>query len=422
MQLYNIILNNLRRRKLKMLFVLFGMVIGIATMVSVYSIIDSMKNEMTRKVSEYGVDMVITPNSGGLTFSYGGITLPEIMYDVEQLNMDDVAQLENLKSKDMIRIVAPKLLGIGNLENGLRVNVVGANIEEEFTIKPWLKIAETKSQQMDQEKLNESTSKTSGKEMEFESLDLLRQDLKFINLTDNQLIAGATLADSIKAKEGDLITISDKVFEVKFILNESGSVEDNQLLMNLDAAQTVLGRLNEVTMIDVSVDYLKGSEELLLSEIKESLPNSQVSSQRQEMLRQDNLLNRLVRFGVSLSIIVLLVGMMVISLTMSSSVRERTREIGIFRALGFRKSHIIKIILYEGLIISVVGGVTGYLIGMIMANYAIPIFYENNIQVNWSLLVFLVSIVVSVIIGLLSSVYPALKAAKLDPAEALRFI
>jgi putative ABC transport system permease protein len=405
-----------------MLFVLFGMVIGIATMVSVYTIVDSMKKEMTRKVSEYGVNMVITPDSGGLTFSYGGITLPEIMYDIEQLSMDDVAQLDKLKSKDMIRIVSPKLLGIGNLENGARVNVVGVKIKEEFTVKPWLKIADKKSQQIDQNEAKVSGSIKNEKEMNYESLDLLRQDLDIINLADNQTIVGSVIADSINVMQGDFITISDKVFEVKFILTKSGSVEDNQIIMNLDVAQNILDKLNEVTMIDLSVDYLKGSEELLLSEIKEGLPNSQVSSQRQEMLRQDNLLNRLVRFGVTLSIIVLLVGMMVISLTMSSAVRERTREIGIFRALGFRKSHIIKIIMYEGLMISIIGGVIGFVVGMIMANYAIPIFYESNLQVTWSILLFLLAIIISVIIGLLSSVYPALKAAKLDPAEALRYI
>lgn len=416
MQLYHIILNNIRRRKLKMIFVLFGMVIGIATMVSVYSLVDSMKREMTQKVSEFGVNMVIKPDSNGLTFSYGGITLPEIMYDVEQLNMDDVAQLNTLESKEMIRVVAPKLLGIGYLETGERVNIVGASIKEEFTVKPWLKFADINSQ------ANQKQSIKNEKEMDYENLDLLRQDLDIISLTDNQIIVGSILADSIKVKQGDKINISKKIYEVKYILSESGSVEDKQLIMNLSSAQNILGRPDEVTMIDMSVDYLKGSEESLLREIKEGLPNSQVSSQRQETLRQDSLLNRLVRFGVSLSIIVLLVGMMVISLTMSSAVRERTREIGIFRALGFRKSHIIKIIVYEGLIISLVGGFLGFIVGMIMANYAIPIFFENNIRVSWNILLLSLSIIISVVIGLLSSIYPALKASKLDPAEALRYI
>jgi putative ABC transport system permease protein len=114
--------------------------------------------------------------------------------------------------------------------------------------------------------------------------------------------------------------------------------------------------------------------------------------------------------------------MMVISLTMSGAVRERTREIGIFRALGFRKSHIIKIILYEGLIISIIGGIIGFLIGMLLANYAAPVFFDSDVRVTWNVILFLIAILISVVIGLLSSIFPALKAAKLDPAEALRFI
>lgn len=415
MQLYHIILNNLRRRKLKMLFILFGMVIGIATMVSVYSVVDSMKTEMTRKVSEYGVNVVITPNSDGLTFSYGGITLPEVMYDIEQLTMDDVNKLTQLQSKNMIRIVSPKLIGNGNLATGERVNIVGANIKEEFTVKPWLKIADEESQQV-KKKLDDN------KEMDYEKLDLLRQDLEVLNLSDNQIIVGSAQAVTSKIVKGDILNISGRNYEVKFILSESGAMEDKQIFMNLASAQNLLSKPGEITMIDMSVDYLKGSEESLLSEIKEGLPNSQVLSQRQESLRQDDLLNRLVRFGVSLSIIILLVGMLVISLTMSSAVRERTREIGIFRALGFRKSHIVKIIIYEGLIISVIGGVIGYLIGMLLANYAAPIFFDSETRVTWSISIFFISIIVSVVIGILSSLYPATKAAKLDPAEALRFI
>ncbi|KAF0091599.1 MAG: Uncharacterized protein FD141_1388 [Fusobacteria bacterium] len=415
MQLYHIILNNLRRRKLKMLFILFGMVIGIATMVSVYSVVDSMKSEMTRKVSEYGVNVVITPNSDGLTFSYGGITLPEVMYDIEQLTMDDVNQLTQLQSKNMIRIVSPKLIGNGNLATGERVNIVGANIKEEFTVKPWLKIADDKSQQFKKKPVN-------NKEMDYEKLDLLRQDLEVLNLSDNQIIVGSAQAVTSKIVKGDILNISGRNYEVKFILSESGAMEDKQIFMNLASAQNLLSKPGEISMIDMSVDYLKGSEESLLSEIKEGLPNSQVLSQRQESMRQDDLLNRLVRFGVSLSIIVLLVGMLVISLTMSSAVRERTREIGIFRALGFRKSHIVKIIIYEGLIISVIGGVIGYLIGMLLANYAAPIFFDSDVQVTWNIFLFFISILISVVIGILSSLYPALKAAKLDPAEALRFI
>ncbi|SET00636.1 ABC transporter permease [Anaerobranca gottschalkii] len=69
--LYLIVINNLRRRKMKMFLVLLGLIIGIATIVSVYGIVEVMKEEITRQFTEFGVNVIITPDSGGLTFSYG---------------------------------------------------------------------------------------------------------------------------------------------------------------------------------------------------------------------------------------------------------------------------------------------------------------------------------------------------------------
>ncbi|PKM50484.1 MAG: hypothetical protein CVV02_11125 [Firmicutes bacterium HGW-Firmicutes-7] len=412
MQLYNIIINNLRRRKSKMLFMLLGIVIGIATIVSVFNVIESMKTQMTKQVSEYGINVVITPDSGGLTFSYGGIILPEILYDVEQLTNEDVDIISQLGSKDMIRIIAPKLISVEMLEGGQKVTVIGGNLKQEFQIKPWLTI----------ENENSEASLTEKNIEGFVPADLIRQDISVIELSEDQIIIGSALANSLKVNKGDTIKISDNQFEIKFILSESGETEDHQVLMNLKTAQTLFNKPEEITVMDLSVDYEAGSEEVLLAEIKENLPHVQVSSLRQETLKRDEMLTRLVRFGVAVSILIVFIGMLVVGITMSGSVRERTREIGIFRALGFRKSHIIKIILSESLIISFVGGVLGYISGNLIASYSGPIFIGETIQPEWRVLVLFISVGLSVAIGLISSIIPALKAAKLDPAEALRFI
>lgn len=401
MQLFNIIINNLRRRKSKMFFMLFGIVIGIATIVSVFNVVESMKAQMTKKVSEYGVNVVITPDSGGLTFSYGGILLPEILYDVEQLTNEDVEKIANLSSNDMIRITAPKLISVQMLEDGQKVTVIGGELKQEFQIKPWLTIENEDRSVMEQN---------------------TRQDIDLIELSKNQIIIGNALANSLNVKTGDFIKISEKEFEIKFILSESGEAEDNQILMNLLTAQTLFDKPNEITAIDLSVDYVAGSEEVLLEQIKENLPHAQVSSLRQETLRRDEMLGRLVRFGVAISILIILIGMLVVGITMSGSVRERTREIGIFRAIGFRKSHIVKIILSEAVIISFIGGVLGYLVGNLIAGYAGPLLIGEAIQSQWSVMILFLSVGLSVVIGLISGIMPAIKAANLDPAEALRFI
>lgn len=428
MQLYNIIINNLRRRKSKMFFMILGIVIGIATIVSVFNVIEAMKTQMTKQVSEYGVNVVITPDSGGLTFSYGGIILPEILYDVEQLTNEDVEIISQLGSKEMIRMIAPKLIGVEMLKSGHKVTVIGSNLKQEFQIKPWLTIKSEDSvegviEQNQQVENTEEVTEDQGEEkMEFNPIELARQDIDVLELSEEQIIMGNALANTLKVKVGDIIKLSDNAFEIKFILSESGEAEDNQILMNLKTAQTLFSKADEITVIDLSVDYLAGSEEALLTEIKENLPHVQVSSLRQETLRRDDMLTRLVRFGVAISILIVFIGMLVVGITMSGSVRERTREIGIFRALGFRKSHIIKIILSEAIIISFIGGILGYILGNLIASYSGPLIIGETLQPQWSALILFVSVGLSVAIGLISSMMPALKAAKLDPAEALRFI
>ncbi|MCL5981351.1 MAG: ABC transporter permease, partial [Firmicutes bacterium] len=139
MQLYHIALNNLRRRKARMLLVLLGLTIGITTVVAVYGILEAMKAEMTRQASEFAANVVVTADTGELTFSYGGITLPEVMYDVEQLTLDDLAAIDTVPSRDMVRVVAPKLLGVTSVGD-MEVIVSGVRPQEEFRVKPWLRL------------------------------------------------------------------------------------------------------------------------------------------------------------------------------------------------------------------------------------------------------------------------------------------
>lgn len=128
------------------------------------------------------------------------------------------------------------------------------------------------------------------------------------------------------------------------------------------------------------------------------------------------------RFGLTLSVLVLFTGILVVTLAISGAVRERTREIGLFRALGFRQSHVANIILLETLLISLGGGVLGYAAGMLIAHGAGPLLFAGTISVPWRLDLLAACLLLSVTIGLLAGIFPARQAARLDPAEALRLI
>jgi putative ABC transport system permease protein len=112
--------------------------------------------------------------------------------------------------------------------------------------------------------------------------------------------------------------------------------------------------------------------------------------------------------------------------TMMGSVRERTAEIGIFRAIGFRSSHIMKIILLEAGIISVLAGVLGYLLGLGATKIVLLFFVTggghagHGIAVPFDPWLAGGALALAIILGLAASYYPARLAARLDPCEALR--
>jgi putative ABC transport system permease protein len=218
------------------------------------------------------------------------------------------------------------------------------------------------------------------------------------------------------------VAIDGREFQVFALLAENGSPEDDQVMMNLSVAQDVLKRPGELTVIEISADYSLGSENVLIAQLNSALPHTAVTSLRQAVLGRDEMLTRLTRFGTSISVLVLFIGTLVVALTMSGAVRERTREIGVFRAIGFRKSHVTRIILTEGALVSVIGGAIGYVVGMVAVRFAGSLLAGMDITLTWRIDLFVATQLLAIFIGALASLYPARQAAKLDPADALRFI
>lgn len=419
MTFVQIALSNLRRRKAKTLFVMLGLAIGLATIVSVYSVLEAMKTEMNRQMAEYGANILITANTGELAFSYGGISIPGVLFDVEHLTIGDVSAIDTVQAKQMVRTVVPKLLGVLPV-SGVEVIIAGSHVQGEFSIKPWLRINDLLAK-ANQAK-NSSSGPSTGSAMGGDKLDLSREDHSLIELGEKEVILGAGVAYTLGLFPSNDLVIKDQDFQVKAILEKNGTAEDNQVLMNLDAAQQLLGLTDEVTTIELAADYSIGSEEDLLAQLRAMLPHAKVTSLRKVMLDRDEIVTRLTHFGVSVSILVLLVGMLAASLGMSAAVRERTREIGIFRAIGFRKAHIQKIILMEGLVLSLIGGLVGFTLGTTLAQAVAPLLADTALIVPWRLDILAASVLLAIVTGIIASLYPAQQAARLDPADALRFI
>jgi putative ABC transport system permease protein len=131
---------------------------------------------------------------------------------------------------------------------------------------------------------------------------------------------------------------------------------------------------------------------------------------------RDRLLGPTYLVAIAVPAIALLVGAIVIMNIMLVSVTERTKEIGVRKSLGARKMDVLKQFLVEAITLSAIGGAVGVLLAWIIGRIMTAIFFPTNLSIG----AILFTIFVSGGIGVLSGVFPAWKAARLDPIEALR--
>jgi putative ABC transport system permease protein len=399
MTLYQIAVNNLLRRRKKMLFLMLGLVVGVATVVGLLTIVWAMRLELGDRIDEFGANIVITPQAKGATLNYGGVHVSDITFDVERLMEHDLPKIDTIPERKSINIIAPKIIGAVET-NGQKALLVGVDARLEFAQKPWFS-------------LREQAGLAAGEKP---------GSLSLLDVPADGLVLGSSAAQRLRVAAGDTLTLNGQPFQVFGVLNETGGREDGVLYANLDLAQGLLGRPGELSLIDISAYCNFCPVEEIAAQVAAVLPNARVTPLRQAALFREETIDRFASFGLALSGAVVLVAALLVMTTMLSSVSERTREIGIFRALGFRQAHIVQIIFLEAGLVSFLAGLLGYLLGSSVALLAGPYLAELQGSVPLRTDLILPAILLSIFLAVAASTYPALNAARLDPAEALRFI
>lgn len=385
MRLTDIAFSDLRRRKSKMAFLVFGLLIGVATVVTLVSITQAMHADIQDKIDQFGANIVITPKSDDLALSYGGVTVSNTSVDVRELHADDAARVRSIELRANIAAVAPKLIGPVEV-NGMRVLLVGVAFPEELKIKKWWQI-------VGQEPAGPS-----------------------------DILLGYAAAAKLGQMPGSTLRLAGRDLHVVGTLKETGGQEDGVILADLATVQAILDKPNAVSLIEVSALCKACPVEEIVAQLSAALPNAKISALAQAVRGRQQTVDQLTSFSAAVAVVVMLIGALIVLTTMMSSVNERTREIGIFRAIGFRRSHVARVILTEAFVVSLLGGLLGWLAGTLAASLLAPRVAQLSLGVPWDPALAATAIGLSLAVGLLASIYPAVRASNLDPAEALRFI
>jgi len=228
------------------------------------------------------------------------------------------------------------------------------------------------------------------------------------------------------------ISIRGAKFKVIGVLKEKGSTfgnsQDLRVMIPIQVARTMF----TIPNINYTTSIMVEKKELL----SEAVDNATITMRKVRKLspieddnfgvsRSDDLINKILGITQYLGLSAWVIGIITIfgsSIALMNimlvSVTERTREIGVRKALGAKKSTIAFQFFMETLVIGQIGGLLGVIFG-IGIGYGITVFIEFNFVIPW--LAIIAAFIVSFIVAVVSGSYPAVKAAQLDPIEALRY-
>lgn len=239
-------------------------------------------------------------------------------------------------------------------------------------------------------------------------------------LTDKkQILLGKTTAKNFKKKTGDSFRINKIDFVVAGIYETGVSMEDGGAVITLEAAQRAFDKKKQVSYYALQLQDARRTDEIK-NKIEARWKKLGATRSGDANLQSESL--QLYRsFGWFLGIFAVLVGGLGMMITMLMSVMERTREIGVLRALGWRRRRVVGMIVGESLILACIGGALGIVLGLglIQLTQFVPA-VETLLKGVLTPQMFAQAIFIALILGVVGGVLPALRAARLQPVDAMR--
>lgn len=422
MRISSIAWANLKRRKGKAAFLVIGISIGIATVVALLTLSSVIKDEIGTQLDQYGANIIVVPQSNSLSLDYGGISVSGVSLGVSRLKNEDARRVLDIPYRDRLSVVAPKILGVAEVE-GQQVLLAGVDFQSELKLKRWWRLVGQKPAQDEDLLVGYDAAKRLS--LIEPTADGQSQVTPVMEMSD--VIVEAQPHHNNAEQKGfrivrDRLRIAGREHRVAGVITPTGGSEDQMIFGSLPHFQSLLGKPDQLSMIEISALCIGCPVEDIVKQISAQLPNAKVSALQQSVRARVETVDRLTRFAVAVSAVVLVIGALMIFTTMMGSVVERTKEIGVLRAIGLRKRQIINELMIEVAVISTIGGFVGWIAGMTASWLILPYFSQSDLGLEFDPKIALGAVTAALLIGALSTIYPAIRASRLDPSEAVRYV
>ena len=363
MSIYKLSLKNFKRRKLRSALTMLGIVIGVTALISLIGIGTGMSSYMKDQTASLMGDVTITNSSGGSGIT--GSTGDSFLNAAAVSKIENMSQLYNIKKETQFTTQI----------NNMQVMVLG--------MSNW-------------------------------------NQLKF-NGTQGVVIS-KSLADTYNYKVGSNITVKNQKMTVTGITNEG---EDNGAgYVFIDVNKALPLNNNKVTSITANT---KADPDTVKNQIESSVNGTSALTKSDYTKQIDSIMQTVTLFVGAIASVALLVGVISIVNIMLVNVSERTREIGVLKAIGFKNKEILGSILTEagflGLISAIVGVIVAAVLLQLGIMYFAPQYGLANLKLVQMLPLWLVAAVIggATVLSILAGLYPAWRASKLNVVEALRY-
>jgi putative ABC transport system permease protein len=394
MKLYQVVAKDILRRKRRVSYAVLGVVIGTMTVISILTISLAGETKIYDQLEKYGANLLVIPAISNVDMEFGGLSLGALtvgenyitedkVFQVRQIADDLIREAQEIEYDGNIATVSPKLY-INTELKGVSVVAVGIDPVEENMIKTWWQI----------------------------------QEGEYLEHTD-QAMVGSSIADLLELNTGNKISLNGVDLTITGILEETGSIDDYQVFVPLNTLQKAFGKEGEVSSIDVRALCNGCPVETIADAINKNIPGLRAVAVKQVAATEMGMVEKINKFMLALAGITLTVGLFGVVNTMMTSVHERIKDFGIMRAVGASRSQIIKVLIYEATFIGLAGGLLGYGAGTLLA-YAIgPLLFEGA-SIQYVPLYFPLSLALAVLVAIIGTLYPALRATKISVADSFR--